>query len=42
MRVADELLCDVHDAYVLGDSAYSAKALVDSLDARGCSVVDPI
>jgi len=41
MRVAEELLCDIHNAYVIGDSAYSAKALVDSLVARGCTVVIP-
>ena len=39
MRVAEELLRDVHNAYVIGDSAYSAKSLVDSLLARGCTVV---
>ncbi len=41
MRVADELLADIHDAYVVGDSAYSAKALVDALAERGCEVVIP-
>jgi hypothetical protein len=41
MRVAEELLGDIHDAYVIGDSAYSAKALVDALVARGCTVVIP-
>jgi transposase len=41
MRVAEELLSDIHNAYVIGDSAYSAKALVDSLVARGCTVVIP-
>ena len=41
MRVAEELLREVHNAYVIGDSAYSAKSLVDSLLARGCTVVIP-
>ena len=41
MRVAEELLGDIHRAYVIGDSAYSAKALVDALMARGCTVVIP-
>ena len=41
MRVADELLGDIHHAYVIADSAYSAKALVDALVARGCTVVIP-
>jgi transposase len=39
MRVAEELLGDIHYAYVIADSAYSAKALVDALVARGCTVV---
>lgn len=41
MRVADELLGDIHNAYVIADRAYSAKALVDALRARGCDVVIP-
>lgn len=41
MRVADELLGDIHDAYVVGDSAYSSKRLVDTLGERGCEVVIP-
>jgi len=41
MRVAEERLGAIHNAYVIGDSAYSAKALVDSLLARGCAVVIP-
>ena len=41
MRVAEELLGDIHNAYVIADSAYSAKALVDALVARGCNVVIP-
>jgi predicted ATPase len=41
MKVAEELLGDIHNAYVIGDRAYSAKALVDALVARGCTVVIP-
>lgn len=41
MTVAGELLDDIHNAYVLGDRAYSAKALVDALTARGCVAVIP-
>lgn len=41
MKVAEELLGDIHHAYVIGDSAYSAKALVEALVARGCTVVIP-
>jgi transposase len=38
MTRAHELCTDVHDAYVVGDSAYSSRALVDELEARGCKV----
>lgn len=41
MKVAEELLGDIHHAYVIADRAYSAKALVDALVARGCTVVIP-
>lgn len=41
MRVAHERLADIHDAYVVGDSAYSSRCLVDSLNERGCEVVIP-
>jgi|SRR6188508_1465878 len=41
MKVAGELLDDVHNAYVIADSAFSAKALIDSLASRGCTVVIP-
>jgi transposase len=41
MKVADEMLADIHDAYVGGDMAYDAKSLVDALEARGCTVVIP-
>lgn len=41
MKLAYELLAEVSDAYVIGDSAYDAKALVDELQQRGCVVVIP-
>lgn len=41
MKVADGLLGDIRNAYVIADKAYSAKALVDALHARGCEVVIP-
>ena len=41
MKVAGELLNDISNAYVIGDSAYSAKALVDDLRSRDCAVVIP-
>lgn len=41
MRVAGELLDDIQDAYVVGDSAYSSRRLVDALSERGCEVVVP-
>lgn len=41
MKVAIELLSDIHNAYVIADKAYSAKALVDALESRGCTVVIP-
>ena len=41
MTVAGELLSDVYNAYVIGDRAYSAKALVDDLTSRDCAVVIP-
>ena len=41
MKVAHELLADIHGAYVIGDSAYSARSLVEELRARGCEVVIP-
>jgi transposase len=39
MTRARELLGDIRDAYVAGDSAYSSRALVEELEARGCKVV---
>lgn len=41
MKLAYELLAEVSDAYVIGDSAYDAKALVDELQQRGCVIVIP-
>ena len=41
MRVASELLGDIHDAYVVGDSAYSSKRLIEELRGRGCEVIIP-
>lgn len=41
MKVAEVLLGDIHDAYVIADRAYSAKALVDALTNRSCNVVIP-
>jgi putative transposase len=41
MKLAYELLADVANAYVVADSAYDAKPLVDELQARGCTVVIP-
>jgi transposase len=39
MKHASELLESVRDAYVVGDSAYSSKALIEDLRARGCNPV---
>lgn len=41
MRVAHELLAHVRDAYVVGDSAYGSRQLVNALSERGCQVVIP-
>jgi len=41
MTVAAALLADIDEAYVVGDSAYSAKSLVEELRGRGCEVVIP-
>lgn len=41
MKLAYQLLAEVTDAYVVADSAYDAKPLVDELQARGCTVVVP-
>lgn len=41
MKLAPELLRDVTNAYVVADSAYDAKALVQELEERGCQVVIP-
>src|SRR5262245_1371051 len=39
MKLASEVLADVADAYVVGDSAYSSAALVSELESRGCTAV---
>lgn len=39
MKVAGEILRDIADAYIIGDSAYSSEALVEELEARDCTVV---
>lgn len=39
MKVAHEVLEGVVDAYVVGDSAYSSRELIASLEERGCEVV---
>lgn len=36
MTKASELLEDVRDAYVIGDSAYSSRALVEQLNSQRC------
>jgi transposase len=41
MNPAHELLDDIEDAYVIADRAYSAAALVDALESRGCQAVIP-
>lgn len=41
MKLAYELLAEVANAYVVADSAYDAKPLVDELEQRGCIVVIP-
>ena len=41
MRVAHQLLAGIHDAYVVGESAYSSTRLVQDLSERGCEVVIP-
>ncbi len=42
MKVAGELLGNLHDAYVAGDRAYDALALVLQLQQQGCQVVIPV
>jgi transposase len=41
MKVAGELLGNLHDASVAGDRAYDAQALVQQLQQQGCQVVIP-
>lgn len=39
--MAPQMLAEIHDAYILADKAYDADALVQSLEANGCTVVIP-
>ena len=39
MKLAHEVLADVADAYVVGDSAYSSSELIAALEKRGCQAV---
>ena len=41
MKLAYEMLGDVHDAYVAADTAYDAGPLVQMLQAHRCQVVIP-
>ena len=41
MKLAGELLANLHEAYVAGDRAYDAEALVQQLRHQGCRVVIP-
>ena len=41
MKLAGGLLSNIHDAYVAGDRAYDAQALVQQLQRQGCQVVIP-
>ena len=41
MKLAYELLGDIENAYVAGDSAYDAGPLVDLLSTNGCTPVIP-
>jgi transposase len=41
MKLAYELLGDITNAYVAGDRAYDASALVELLRQNGCTVVIP-
>lgn len=41
MKLAYELLDDIRDAYVAGDTAYDAGPLADMLKSHGCQVVIP-
>lgn len=39
MKKAEDLLADVKNAYVVGDSAYSSEPLRKFLDDRNCTIV---
>ena len=39
MKLAHEVLADIADAYVVGDSAYSSGELIALLEKRGCQAV---
>jgi len=41
MKLAYELLGDLHDAYIAADAAYDAGPLVELLQAHGCQPVIP-
>jgi transposase len=41
MKLAPTMLAGVHDANVIGDRAYDAKALAEQLTAQRCTVVIP-
>jgi len=39
MKLAHEVLADIADAYVVGDSAYSSAELIEALEKRSCEAV---
>jgi transposase len=41
MKLAPELLRGILNAYVIGDSAYDARALAEQLQAQGCDFIVP-
>lgn len=41
MRFASDLLAGFANAYILGDSAYSSRALGEQLESQRCTVVIP-
>jgi transposase len=41
MKLASELLGDIRNAYIAGDRAYDARALVELLQQNDCNVVIP-
>jgi transposase len=40
-RLQSDLLTGLANAYILGDSAYSSRALVEQLKEQGCTAVIP-